>query len=276
MSNKNTEKILKGMSVLIMRPKAQSEELAGLIQSLGGNPVIFPTIEIKPVEISDNLLAQVKHLDQFKYAIFTSYYAVANSRAIIKRDWPCLPSNLKIAAIGTGTAQALNASGLPVDLRPKNHFSSEALLQLPAFKKLSGVKIIIFCGKSGRKLLQEHLIQRGASVTEFICYQRIMPALHTKDWEKVTQHPIDIIVCTSVESLKNLFQRIRQHKMEKLRENWMYHTHWLFISERVKKAGVDLGIITQPMIANKASNEEILKQLIQFAGIKNEKKTTFK
>jgi uroporphyrinogen-III synthase len=275
-SMKNTEKILKGMSILIMRPKAQSEELARLIQSFGGNPVIFPTIEIKPVEISDNLVTQIKNLDQFKYAIFTSYYAVENSKAIIKRYWPSLPSNLVIAAIGAGTAQALNAAGLPVNLLPKNHFSSEALLQLPAFKKLNGDKIIIFCGKGGRKLLQEQLKQRGANITEFICYQRDMPQLDAKDWDKVTQQPIDIIVCTSVESLKNLFQLIGQDKMQKLREDWMYNTHWLYISERVKNAALELGIITQPLIANKASNKEILNQLIQFAGIKNEKKTAFK
>ena len=42
---------MKSLNVLVTRPIHQSENLAKLIREQGGNPILFPVIEIKPLQI---------------------------------------------------------------------------------------------------------------------------------------------------------------------------------------------------------------------------------
>jgi hypothetical protein len=41
---------LRGRTVVITRPREDAGELAAGVKRLGGNPLVFPTIRIRPVE----------------------------------------------------------------------------------------------------------------------------------------------------------------------------------------------------------------------------------
>jgi len=68
--------ILNKLRILVTRPAHQAKILSELILQLGGQPILFPVIEIKPLPLDGkivNLLDDISHLD---YAVFISPNAV--------------------------------------------------------------------------------------------------------------------------------------------------------------------------------------------------------
>lgn len=200
----NTKTALSGKTILITRPVEQSKKLSQLIQAAGGVPVVFPAIEIKPPTDPERLHELLSRLDHFDLAIFVSPTAVARAWEVIAttRGWP---KNLKVAAVGQGSAQALNERGLQNIIVQPEQSDSEALLALPALEAVSGQRIVIFRGEGGRELLAQTLAQRGAIVEYAECYRRAKPEADiTPLLQQHTRQKFAAIVLTSRESLANL------------------------------------------------------------------------
>lgn len=188
---------LAGKRILITRPVEQAAKLATLIQQAGGEPVVFPAIEIVEPANPQELAALVSTLHQFDFAIFISPTAV--SRAF--QHIPHWPPELHAAAIGSGSAQALHQTGIQRVIAPAHGNDSEALLALPEMQQVSGKHVIIFRGEGGRELLGNTLRQRGAQVEYAECYRRAKPQA---DIAPLLQQHLDAVVVTSREGLQNL------------------------------------------------------------------------
>jgi uroporphyrinogen-III synthase len=187
--------------ILVTRPSHQAGKLADGILAAGGVPVLFPLLEITPVEDIAALHAQVSQLADYQLAIFISPNAVeqgvAAMRAVgLKPDLSC-----KIATVGQGSAQALRALGFDDILVPHERFDSEGLLALPELQAVAGWRVMIFRGDGGRALLGDTLKARGATVDYVTCYQRHTPAPAAIDWQNLAA-----ITITSSEALTYLRQ----------------------------------------------------------------------
>lgn len=195
----NTSTALSGKTILVTRPQEQAEALNGLIRAAGGLPVTFPVIEIKPPAHPARLDGLLARLDQFDLAIFVSPTAVARAWDSITatRRWP---NNLRVAAVGQGSARALNERGILDVIAPAAKSDSEALLALPALQDVAGKRVVIFRGEGGRELLAQTLCERGAQVEYAECYRRAKPA---PDIAPLLAQPFSAIVLTSRESLLN-------------------------------------------------------------------------
>jgi uroporphyrinogen-III synthase len=194
---------LHGMGVLITRPTAQAERLARNIREFGGEPLLFPAIEITAIENPQAALKTLDTLQDFDTAIFISANAVEKTFALLAdATWP---EPLATAAIGAATAEALRGHGVKNILFPEQHFDSEALLALPEFQSVKNARIVIFRGQGGRETLKQTLIERGAVVTYCECYRRVKPAARNTNlrlWlEHKKIHAIDVM---SGESLANM------------------------------------------------------------------------
>jgi uroporphyrinogen-III synthase len=199
-----TSTALYGRTILVTRPAEQAESLAKLIRAAGGNPFIFPTIEIKPPADSARLGEILSRLEHFDLAIFVSPTAVARAWEPLAniRNWP---STLSVAAIGQGSARALTDRGFPAVIAPQGQSDSEALLALPALQNVAGKRIVIFRGEGGRDLLAQTLAQRGAHVEYAECYRRAKPDADIAPLlQRQENQEIAAIVLTSRESLANL------------------------------------------------------------------------
>lgn len=187
--------------ILVTRPLHQAGKLADGILAAGGVPVLFPLLEITPVDDIAALHAQVSQLADYQLAIFISPNAVeqgvAAMRAVgLKPDLQC-----KIATVGQGSAQALRALGFDHILVPRERFDSEGLLALPELQAVAGWRVMIFRGDGGRALLGDTLKARGATVDYVTCYQRHTPAPAAIDWQNLAA-----ITITSSEALTYLRQ----------------------------------------------------------------------
>ena len=123
-------KPLQGRRILVTRPAAQAGRLAELIAAQGGEPILFPLLEIGPAVDPLPLQQAIARLDSYAFAVFVSPNAVDYALPVLLAHGPW-PATLTPAAVGQGTARALAAHGVLGCVAPELRFDSEALLDLP-------------------------------------------------------------------------------------------------------------------------------------------------
>jgi uroporphyrinogen-III synthase len=192
------------IGVLVTRPEHQSQRVAELIRSLGGEPLLFPAMEI--VAQPDDATAPVlKRLAQFDLAIFTSPNAARLAMQRIAQAGG-LPAGVRVAALGPGSAAELKKSGVREMITPEADFDSEALLDALSGLPFAGKSVVIFRGQGGRELLGESLRQRGAEVEYVECYRRARPQRDLAELMPLwRQGRLRACLATSSEIVINLF-----------------------------------------------------------------------
>ncbi|HEV8695780.1 MAG TPA: uroporphyrinogen-III synthase [Lysobacter sp.] len=195
---------LAGIGVLVTRPEHQSQRLAELIRSLGGEPLLFPAMEI--VALPDEATAPVlKRLPQFDLAVFTSQNAARLAMQRIAQAGG-LPAGMRVAVLGPGTASELKRFGVREMITPEADFDSEALLDALSGLKLAEKRVVIFRGQGGRELLGESLRRRGAEVEYVECYRRARPRRDLAELMPLWQQgSLRASLATSSEIVTNLF-----------------------------------------------------------------------
>lgn len=227
---------LASLHILVTRPKPQGKMLCEKIRELGGDPIYFPTIEIKSIPCS----APTKHYD---WVVFVSPQAVYHGAHLLKDPLP------NIAAVGAGTAKLLEEMHLPVTLFPATEWSSEGLLNLSEFQQCQGKNIAIVKGEGGRDHLSSQLRARGAIIDHLDVYQRLLPT--QPNLKLLTDQKIDIIVCTSGDGLQNLLILWKD----------AVHQPLLVVSQRIAELARQLGF-KEVHVANNASHEEIIRGIM--------------
>jgi uroporphyrinogen-III synthase len=189
-------KPLAGRGIVVTRPRELAGALAAAIEKAGGKPVLFPTIAIEDAPPPDAL----RHLDAYDLAVFVSPTAVQKVMARV----PAWPKRLQAAAIGAGSRRELERNGVGGVLAPEEGADSEALLEMPELRRVEGKRVVIFRGGTGRPLLGDALVARGASVEYADCYRRALartdPAPLLALWQS---GGVDAVTVSSSEGLKN-------------------------------------------------------------------------
>ncbi len=165
---------LAGLRIAVTRPREQAGALAQAITDAGGQPILFPLLEIGPPPDAAPLQAVAARRASLNLAIFISPTAVHYGMPALLAAGP-LPRGLRIAAVGQGSAAALRKLGVRDVLAPADQFDSEHLLALPELQQVRGWRIAIFRGENGRELLGDTLRARGADIEYVACYRRTRP-----------------------------------------------------------------------------------------------------
>ena len=243
--------------IVITRPKLQADGLAQGIKVADGHVLLFPTLEIVPVQLAQTDIEKIQHLNEIDIIIFISSNAVEHGLNHIQALTD-LPEQTLLATIGTGSAKTLNTKlGKHPDIVPEENFSSEGLLATAAMQNVSNKRILIIRGDGGREHLKQTLQKRGALVEYINVYQRLKPATSTSDLEQYLQNnQIAAIVITSAESLKNLLEMI-PNKAKSL----LLQVPLLLINKRLVEIAKETGFINKLFVATKASDDAIIESL---------------
>ncbi|MGN0838166.1 MAG: uroporphyrinogen-III C-methyltransferase [Pyramidobacter sp.] len=153
-----------GVKVIVTRPKNRQGRLSRMLRSLGAEVVEFPIIETVPLD------TPLPPLDA-PWIGFTSASGVEYFFAALERenlDIRCIGS-AKIAAVGKGTASALRARGLHVDLIPQ--ISDGAHLAEELASAAGSKKILLFRAENGSPELTSRLRELGADFSEIPLYR---------------------------------------------------------------------------------------------------------
>ena len=248
---------LVGRRVVVTRPAGQAAHMAALIRAAGGEPLLFPALEIFDAGDTPALRALIARLESFDLAIFISANAVSKALALVRarRDWP---PDLRVATVGRGSERELQRHGFAEVIAPAERFDSEGLLELPQLQQLAGKRVVIFRGEGGRELLGEMLAARGAVVEYAECYRRGRPKVDAAPLlARYARHELDAFTVTSSEGLINLQEMLGEAGRECLQGTPLFAPH-----ERIAAAARALGV--QTVVLTGPGDEGLVAGLVAF------------
>lgn len=202
--------------IAITRPKDRAQKACEIVEELGGEVFLAPTLDLQPVN-SQSLKDLVSQKDELDWLIFTSPTTIVSLNKFhpdFLKDLKC-----KLAVIGNKTGKLAEKYGLTVDLMPEE-FTAEGLIE--EFKKnnISGKTIGIPRTASARPVLPEQLEKLGNKVILAEAYKSLFPMDEKSVKElisKIENKEIDAITFTSPLTVENFFEIVDdEEKIAKL------------------------------------------------------------
>ena len=170
-------KPLFGRRIAVTRTRAQASGLVSALRELGADAYELPTIRIEPLtEKTEQLIfvEAVNDAHHYDWIVFTSPNGVTaffEAFYQLRKDAREL-GNVRIAAIGAGTARKIEEYHFGVDLIPPE-FVAESLIE--EFKKISveNLRILLPRASGARDILAIELENQGALVDDVPVYQTV-------------------------------------------------------------------------------------------------------
>jgi uroporphyrinogen III methyltransferase/synthase len=187
-----------GCSIVVTRAREQASELRARLEQLGAEVIELPLIAIERVRF------QLPAPDQYAWIVFTSTNGVRayfdDGLALSGLDARAL-AGTRLAAIGPGTARALEAYGLRADLVPER-FVAEALLdRFPV--AVPGTRVLVAQAEQARDVLADGLAERGYEVDVLPVYRNVPAELDSRLRERVRAGNFDAVTFTSSSTVTN-------------------------------------------------------------------------
>lgn len=205
--------------VLVTRPNPQGEQLMQLLAEHQISAIHQPLFAYQGVNSAQTKLSATS---PNSWLIFVSPAAVHYAAQL----WPVTQWQYQqVFAVGEATQKALAELGITA-ISPQQQ-NSEGLLALPQLQQVCRQHIAIIRGESGRELLADTLIERGANVEYITVYQKQWLAISEQTQSSWQQLQVKIIVVTSQALLEYLLSQLNQ------KDKWWQQCHWLVASERI-------------------------------------------
>jgi uroporphyrinogen III methyltransferase/synthase len=209
---------LKGKRILITRARSQAPSLAQRIESLGGEVIEFPTIEIRPPESYGPLDQAINQIGSYDWLIFTSVNGVEQFLSRFEKLGKSLAdlAGIEVGAIGPETAKRLTAAQIQPSLVPKQ-YQAEGILEALIPEAVLGKRILIPRAAKARDILPETLRRWGARVNVVEAYQTVLPQVDVSALcELLREGTIDVITFTSSSTVTNFTVMLRDQDLPRL------------------------------------------------------------
>jgi uroporphyrinogen-III synthase/uroporphyrinogen III methyltransferase/synthase len=194
----------------VTRAPHQAGKLSDGLRVLGAEPVEVPVLEIRPPASFEQLDAALRKLDSYDWLILASANAV---RALVERaaalELPLAnPCGLKVAAVGTATAEEARKIGLRVEFVPPT-YTAESLSDGMS-TQVTGKRILIVRAVLARDVLPDGLRAAGGKVDIVDAYSNQMPEAAPEELRLALEGGIDAATFTSSSSATHLAEAARQ------------------------------------------------------------------
>lgn len=191
--------------VAITRPADRSKAACKIVEELGGQYVLAPTLDLKPVN-SESLKNLIANKDLLDWIVFTSPTTITS----LNLFYPDFLKNLdcKVAVIGNKTGKIAGEQGVKVDLIPED-FTAEGLLEEFEKRNITNQTIGIPRTASARPDLPEGLEKLNNKVIVAEAYKSLFPMDEDKINDliaKIENNEIDAITFTSPLTVTNFFK----------------------------------------------------------------------
>src|SRR5215216_6060338 len=198
-------------NILITRARNQADEFAEKLRSSGFEPIFFPVIEIQPVENNVALERALSKLNCYEWIVFTSVNAV---EVVFDTGASFLQEKLQVrfAAIGPKTADALKARGIVPDFVPQEYVA-EAIL--PGLGDLLGKWVLMPRAEIAHKALPEAIFNAGGVPHEITVY-KTLPAHPDLEGLLALHTGVDVITFTSQSTVQNFMAIAEQNGLDPL------------------------------------------------------------
>ena len=191
--------------VAITRPIDRAQKACEIVEKLGGEAFLAPTLDLKPIN-SESLKELVSRKDELDWIVFTSPTTIVS----LNKFYPEFLKTLdcKLAVIGNKTGRLAEKQGLKVDLMPDD-FTAEGLVDEFEKQNIKNQTVGIPRTASARPTLPEGLKQLNNNVIVAEAYKSLFPMDEAKVKElilKIEKGEIDAITFTSPLTVENFFK----------------------------------------------------------------------
>ncbi len=198
---------LYGRRVAVTRARAQASELAARLRALGAEVVETPAIRIEPRPVEGEVAAMAADIGEYALVILTSPNGATllmDALAASGRDARALAA-ATVAAIGPGTAVALERHGIRPDVVPPRSIA-ESLVEALAGVPVEGRRVLVARAAEARAVLPEALGERGADVDVVALYDTVAEPLDDAQIEALAA--VDYVTFTSSSTVHFLLDAV--------------------------------------------------------------------
>lgn len=207
-------KPLFGKTVIVTRARAQASALTKKLEAQGARVLEVPAIKIVPPADFAPLDKAIAEIDTYKWLILTSVNGVEyffNRLQKAGKDSRAL-CGVKIAAIGSATAEALKGYGITADLIP-SAYKAEELADALAEDTKAGDKLLLARAKVARNVLPERLRALGAQVDVVAAYETVADCQNKEELlEALESGEASVVTFTSSSTVTNLLDVLGDKK----------------------------------------------------------------
>ena len=249
---------LRGQRILVTRPRDRAGTLSEKLRSLGADVWEYPCIETVPILPCPTMTAALAHLTDYQWLVFTSPAGVEAFQAALHRmekDSRYL-SGVKLAAIGTGTARALEAMGLTADYIPPVYDAAHLGEGLTAHGK-----VLILRAETGSPALTAALDRRAISYDDIAVYRTVYQNPRSEALRAALEAgEVPFVTFTSASTVKGLLATIGD-------DADLSHVTGLCIGERTAAEARRQGIAVR--VAREATVDALVELTLETAAPAN-------
>jgi len=186
--------------ILVTRPASQAAELLERLAEFGIEGVSVPTVAILPAA-EDRLRGSLASLDSAAWLVVTSANGAAAVGAALGTA-ASLPAGLRVAAIGSPTAEVLRNRGVRVDYTPGEYLT---VAIADGLGDVRGRRVLLARSDAATPQLRDALLRRGAQVEEVVAYRTVEGPVESRDpLRRVLEGHLDGIGFTSGSTVRGL------------------------------------------------------------------------
>ncbi|MBI4268152.1 MAG: uroporphyrinogen-III C-methyltransferase [Chloroflexi bacterium] len=198
--------------ILVTRARHQASYLSRLLAQKGAQPIELPAIDIQPITDTRAFDRAITNLSYYHWVVFTSVNAVTaffQQLSKLKLDARALHA-LKLGAIGSATAAALETKGIIPDYIPEVYTGKGFISGLKGWD-IAGQRFLLPRADIADNELSDGIKRLGAEVHEITAYKTI-PALESvsRTRELLANGEIDVITFTSSSTVTNLLSAFKE------------------------------------------------------------------
>jgi uroporphyrinogen-III synthase len=198
-------KLLENKVFISTRPAGQSAELENLLTEESATLLSMPTIDVKPLQLDDFGITQLKNLDKFNWIVFTSPNGLRYffDRLFEIQNNYGLPEHLKIAVVGKKTAAHLECYGTSAEFINLGNTAEDFVADF--YNRVNpGERVLFPIGNLARTVIEDKLAKKVDCV-RVLFYETVMPEIINNDiLTRIINDEYDMIVLTSPSGCDNL------------------------------------------------------------------------
>jgi uroporphyrinogen-III synthase len=197
---------------LVTRARHQAGQLSEKLRELGAEVVEIPAIEIVPPESYADLDGALGNLGQYAWLIVTSangVEALAGRMRVLGMVADAF-AGVKIAAVGSATARALQGLGLRAAVTPAEYVA-ESLVEALG-DRVQGERVLLVRAMVARDVIPDSLRARGAEVDVADGYRTVIPDRSVTEVGTIfgsSGHGVDAATFTSSSTVTNFLNLLR-------------------------------------------------------------------
>ncbi len=199
---------LRGRTVAVTRARAQASTLAARLSELGAEVIELPAIRIVPRSDEDvKEAAKRLGLGGYDLVCLTSPNGARLLVEALESEGAGVGvfSELTVAAIGPGTARALEELEVEVDVLPPRSIAESLVAELSKLG-VEGKRVLIARAAEAREVLPDSLRKLGATVDIVALYDTVREEIGKRSLEEIGG--VDYVTFTSSSAVRNFVEAL--------------------------------------------------------------------